>query len=457
MNSLYPNYDTPSSIARHGGIAVPEDTFDDDVNQKRCLSLFNKFRSPLYSVGYANRVELERWKYDRIKKLLTHAYRHVSMYREVYESRRVSPSDFEKLADIEIFPILTKNLIASFPKKDRIASSRNYRTYEARTSGSTGRTFSVFYDRTNALRYSINSYRQFDELVRTGLDWTRPLYVVHHIRGWFSSLQGKLPTFVLSHIESPTEFMKHLEMLRPQVLFTMPGYLREFCLSGLSLRDSPLEVIVTNSESSTREERIELGYKLGVPVFDEYSSEELGIMASECAHRKYHCNEDSTHMEFVPADDPGYLRIVGTDMWNFASPFIRYDHNDLCSAPSEATCSCGRTSRSFDRLFGRMDSNFLRRDGSMVNSAALTNTCDSHFNDSQSGVEEFRFVQRKDGGLELLYQAPLDKLTSDTKLGFSKAISSLFGYAVDVNFVRLHRLPALNSYKRRKVISELTE
>jgi phenylacetate-CoA ligase len=439
------------SILKHESMSVPEDVFDTLRNHDRAYRLWNRFKAGLLQNPYRSREEMEQWRLKRLRRLVDHAFRHVPFYRELYGKSGYEAGGIRSIADLTALPITNKDMLIS-AGDGVLATDRRREIYVSRTSGSTGKTFSVHYNRNNAIWYSLATYRQFSIMLGRPLkekDW---LYVVHFIRGWLSSLNGKYKTFVLSRIEDRGEFVQHLKRLSPAVLWTMPGYLRDLEQGCVSLAKTGVELIVTNSESSTREERIRFEEVFGVKVRDEYSSEELGIIASECEQRHYHVNSDSVHLEFLAAGDREY-EMLGTDLWNFAAPFIRFNHGDLASAPIDSQCACGQASVHFSRLYGRRDSCLVRSDGSLINSSVVTNLGD-HFLVDESLIREFRLLQRKDGDLELSYVTSGADIPQKIKQLFKEALAELFKEEIQLSFSQVPELPAGMSYKRRKVISE---
>lgn len=92
---------------------------------------------------------------------------------------------------------------------------------------------------------------------------------------------------------------------------------------------------MAHSETSSLDERREMSQQLGVPVLDEYSSEELTRIALELPCGHYHLCEDTARIDVV---DPQTLRtiqkgtglIISTNLLNTAMPFIKYVQGDLC-------------------------------------------------------------------------------------------------------------------------------
>jgi phenylacetate-CoA ligase len=105
---------------------------------------------------------------------------------------------------------------------------------------------------------------------------------------------------------------------------------------------------------------------LGLPIHDMYTSEEGGIMATQCPeHGSYHVSETillEVLDEAGRACAPGQTgRIVVTDLVNFATPLIRYEIGDYAEAGSP--CGCGRGLPVIRRFLGRERNLVLLPDG----------------------------------------------------------------------------------------------
>jgi phenylacetate-CoA ligase len=114
--------------------------------------------------------------------------------------------------------------------------------------------------------------------------------------------------------------------------------------------------------------RARLVRMLGLPIEDNYSSQEAGIIALQCpAGELYHTMAESLVVEVL--DEQGRAsaegevgRIVVTDLHNFAAPLFRYELGDY--AEVGGPCRCGRTLPTFRRVLGRRRNLLMKADGS---------------------------------------------------------------------------------------------
>ncbi len=100
----------------------------------------------------------------------------------------------------------------------------------------------------------------------------------------------------------------------------------------------------------------------GVPVYDNYGSHEVGLIAWECqACEHKHISEDTVFCQLVGVDDGLALpegdvgNLVVTSLHRSVPPFIRYNLRDLMTLFPHATCSCGLATRKLSTFLGRSD------------------------------------------------------------------------------------------------------
>ena len=136
-------------------------------------------------------------------------------------------------------------------------------------------------------------------------------------------------------------------------------------------RELDLKIIFSISETIIPGARELIAEKLGAKLVGIYSSEETGFMATECPHRPvYHLCAEMAFVEIV--DDAGVPvapgqpgRVLVTALYNYATPFIRYEIGDVAIA-DPAPCACGRSLPVLSQILGRTRHAFVFRDGKRV-------------------------------------------------------------------------------------------
>ena len=111
-----------------------------------------------------------------------------------------------------------------------------------------------------------------------------------------------------------------------------------------------LNAIVTTSEPVTPTMRRVMGQAYGCRVFEEYSTVENVVFASECEQGRLHVSPDAGVVEIVrpdgtPCGDGEVGEIAATCLLRTYQPFIRYRLGDLAAwdlapCPAGGTCRC---------------------------------------------------------------------------------------------------------------------
>jgi phenylacetate-CoA ligase len=135
-----------------------------------------------------------------------------------------------------------------------------------------------------------------------------------------------------------------------------------------NVRIEGLKFIWTVGETLALPLRQKIESFFGVPVHDNYSSQEMGVIAVQCpVSRCYHVMSESLIVEVIdengqPCRDGEVGQVVVTDLHNFATPLIRYAIGDY--AELGGACPCGRGLPALNRIVGRERNLLVKPDGS---------------------------------------------------------------------------------------------
>jgi len=98
------------------------------------------------------------------------------------------------------------------------------------------------------------------------------------------------------------------------------------------------------------------------PVYDNYGTHEIGLVAFECpVQDRKHINEDTVYIQTVDVDTGVPLAhgskgsLVFTSLHRSVPPFIRYDLRDVMILSEREECACGLCTRKLSLFLGRAD------------------------------------------------------------------------------------------------------
>lgn len=402
--------------------------------------------------------EINEFKLEKLKRLVDFAYEKVPFYRQLYTAVGYEAGSIRSFEDFSRLPVVTKRQMREFDAADLVFSPDNINaTPSTRTSGSSGTPFISFHDHSDIVRDYSEVLRFYNSCLKRPLESGDWIYLIHHAGLWVSSFDGEYRTFQLPDLFPGTPLGQHLEYIRPRILSTLPSYLPVIKDMGLRLSDYGVEAIITNSEYSPQSEREYYAKMLGVAIFDEYSSEEFGLIATQCSHGTYHVVEDGVHVEIVNKDASELGAVVCTDLNNWFMPLIRFEHGDLAREVSlHECCSCGRSGMRISEVNGRSDDAFLTADNRVVPSAAILAAVDDVLVEHDLNLNEFRVIQTSatDILLQTVYVGPTYCEMSKLLDNFKERLIVLFGYSVNLHHQEVGALADETSYKRKCLVRE---
>jgi phenylacetate-CoA ligase len=208
-----------------------------------------------------------------------------------------------------------------------------------------------FSARLSAIRANIGALTLSD-------DWGHPVSLIYET----GQAQGfPINTPIRQQVEWLWQF-------QPGILLVYPNNLKGLLDAWKSdpSRQPPLKHVRTLGETVSGELRRMTQEQCGVPIEDNYSSQEVGTIAIQCpASGLYHIMAEALVVEVLDENNepcregqPG--RVVITDLMNYANPLIRYDIGDY--AIPGPSCPCGRTLPTLKTILGR-ERNLMRLPG----------------------------------------------------------------------------------------------
>jgi phenylacetate-CoA ligase len=399
---------------------------------------------------------------QRLRQIVEHAYRTTAFYRDLMDDAGVKPSDIRTEKDIVHLPTISKVDIQErfesilsdrFTEKDVVVRT---------TSGSSGKMLRVLWE--------------------TDSFWTRlcMYYRCLSMIGYtpFKKLLYFLPTpektgftfglFRQMGLEPKTPFetiRKHLMTFRPDILAIYPSYAVDLgsYLSPEDIRHIGIESISLNSEMILPHDRAEIERKFNCPTYDEYSSVEMGFIASMCKQKNRHVFTDNLVFEILddqgnPCEPGKRGDIVLTSLTNYAMPFLRYRIGDVSHVVDQAPCSCGLPFPVIGPVEGRKDDAFILNDGTDIPAWKIYEIVErplEEFGMDKMVLSDFYLVQKTKDLAHFYYvKGPdfHDSYLSELKQG----IHTLFGRDLAVTIRETDNIDRVKTIKRKYIHRDLT-
>ncbi|MDF2615141.1 MAG: phenylacetate--CoA ligase [Clostridia bacterium] len=326
-----------------------------------------------------SREELEIYQLEKLKEQITLAYENSPYYKKSFDERGVKPEDIKSLADIQKFPILTKQIVRERQDAlpilgDLVTVPEEKVVFISSSSGSTGvptaspfskRDFDEFQDVQSRLFWEAGM-RPSDRYVHAlnfSLFVGGPDVIGAQNLGALCIWAGTLPTDRLLFI---------LQQYQPTAIWTTPSYawyLGETAKQkGIDVaKDLAIKTIIVAGEPggsipATRKAIEELW---DAEVYDFYGiSDIFGACAGACEyHAGLHIAEDHMLVEVVdektglPVKEGERGEMLLTTLRKEARPMIRFKTGDIVTYTNER-CECGRTHKRIE-IIGRTDDMFI--------------------------------------------------------------------------------------------------
>jgi phenylacetate-CoA ligase len=263
--------------------------------------------------------------------------------------------------------------------------------------------------------------------------------------------------YVILDIDTPLDNqVEWLLRRQPKILFTWASNVRRIAghleKTGQTL---DLATIGTSAEPCRDAVKADCRRVFGCEPVDIFGVRELGLVAFPCNKAPvYHLAAESALIEVI-ADDgrparPGETgRIVGTSLYNYHMPFIRYGTGDYVTL-ADKPCVCGRSLPAVSAIRGRARDRYLRRDGTLVFPDVPEILLDEAL-----GAMAWQLVQTAPGALDLRCEATSDERIAEAIPQLAEAVSRGFGEEVRVNPVYVPAQADTPRRKREGFVSEM--
>jgi len=380
--------------------------------------------------------ELEALQNKYLRHLIKHAYQHVPFYHKLFQKRGLRPDDIKTKDDLVKLPITTKKLMRN--NYDWF-SCPVYRLGTFKSSGTSGTPWRY--------HWSHLWIQIWENIIWRGWNWagyTKGKRMASFLSGSLGNVAlapagmiagGNVNTVKLENL------IQQLKAYKPQHFYVFPKAAYIVAKYLLEQNDYSIQVesVITTSEPLYDWQREVIEEVFQCKVFDEWGSNDGANTAHECSeHCGMHHAAERNIIEIVDG------RIIATDLWNYALPFIRYENGDAGIWLDE--CPCGRKlpllkvyGRKYDFIFTKTEIIFPNIIWYRLLNFAV-------------GIDSLQIVQKSLDSIEL----KVVKGRNFSDFEFQRAIAEvkdlLKGMDVKVSF--LDKIPLTPAGKWRNVINE---
>jgi phenylacetate-CoA ligase len=394
---------------------------------------------------------------DRLRKLIDHAYANVPFYKELFDQYGVRPTQIQDTSDLAKLPILSKKDIRDGINSGKLIdqTARLSKLEKNNSSGSTGEPLKFYLDseassikKATAIRaWQWMGFNLGDKILR--ISPLRRNGLIKHVQDIMTRTH-----YMQAYKFNEAEFAKMAKVMiefAPSVLRSYPDPLFLFSKYIKSHGIKPPKLTAINTTGSTLHDayRDYIEDVFSCRIFDSFSCEG-GAGVSQCSHSAaYHVADEYAITEVV--DNTGNHtkmgRLITTDLWNFATPFIRYDTQDMVEI-SEDQCPCGRGLMTIKKIFGRSSDILVTPNKQFL----FANNFTGHFQDI-SGVDQYQIHQKSLNQIAV-YVKTNNKYDSSTSKMIMDLMRGIIGDSVNISIEVVDDIPVSKSGKRRFLIRD---
>ena len=393
---------------------------------------------------------VQAYQKKQIDELMVHAIKNIPFYKNI------------DTIELSKFPIVDKSIIKNNIDQFIAPLTNKNELQRMVTSGSTGTPFVSYQDNNKKRRNSADAL-YFGELA--GFKLGEPLYYLkiwsesNKKSRWIQFLQNVIPIDVI-HLsgDNVSNFIDLLNTTSGR--FHINGYasaLEEICkyldvqTTPVLKRDLKVGSIIAQSEALANETKERLYRYFECQPCSRYSNLENGIIAQQTLKNNtiFKINCASYYVEIlkikedIPADKGELGRIVITDLFNYAMPFIRYDSGDIGRF---AVNKNGKINRSYlSEIQGRKLDLLLDTKGNMVSSYIMYKNMFKY-----PEIDQYQLIQED----KKLYRFVISMKEAFKKEDILKnEFLSYIGTDATFKIEYVDEIPLLASGKRRKIVN----
>ena len=409
---------------------------------------------------------LEERQWNRLKRILAHAYQTIPFYSRRFDEHGVAPDQVQAPADLLNLPVLTKEEIRE-NLDELVCPSAAVRGLPRQTSGSTGSPLRLLKDSTclrvmDSIMYRDHGWFGIEMGQRQARFWGSPASRLGRVKSRLTDLLANRIRFSPFDIsdEACDRFVGAMLRFRPHYVYGYAQTISRFSdyVLGHDVDLGPLHLkaAIVTGEVVRDEQLRNIRAALHCPVSNEYGCTEVGIVAMGCPSGRMHLMIENLFIEFVKDNKHAEPRdegeIVLTELYGELMPLIRYRVGDM-GAAEEGRCECGRGLPLLHRIVGRADEFIVCPGGREVDPIVFEYIL-KEMPARLGKVTKFRIVQEPDFRLtiDLCYLgARPDRLIPALR----EQLESYIGSGFDIEFRLRDDIPPEASGKLRCFISKI--
>lgn len=424
------------------------------IQRTRFSEGFRKMLAEFESHDGWSRDQLLSWRNQRLSEIVAHCYDTVPYYRSVMDEGGINPASIKDEESLRALPIITKADVKANPEAFVSSKAKGMNLLHVHTSGTTGSGFQ--FDSTVECQQA--QFACFWRYYRAhGLDfetWQAQFSSRQAVPQcvctppfWRIDKPGKRYYMSAFH-ESPANMRAYYEVICEKRFSWISGYPSLMVLLAQWMNERGLSFDFVKSVTCGAENLLDhqanaMEAAFGVRPVQTYGQTESVAIFSQGPDGKILVDEDFSVVEFMPENTPGGgFHVVGSCLFNYATPLLRYDTGDIVRLGDQAG-----PRREVASIDGRREDYVHLPDGTKVGKLDHVFKDTPHFQEAQ-------IYQGADYSLCLRVVGEPYLCVEDEKTALSSLRASV-GPNLPMKFEYCAELPRSQSRKLRFVVSDV--
>lgn len=399
---------------------------------------------------------------DMLKKqlsnLIKHVYKNVPFYRTFMMEHNIKPEDIKTIDDLGVFPVIDKSFVKEH-YNEFIAENADEKI-DYYTGGTTGSPFVIKTNKKeiiyNFAVYEANCKHQF------GIKWNDKSAVFlgkkivsnkqKNAPFWRRSKPLQQILFSIYHLNDNTidNYISELRKQKPDFItgYASPVYRIAEYIIKKNLNKLDIKVVFLSSETlnEIQKETIEKAFQC--KVCNGYSQAEGVAFIASDIDDKLHVIPDYGIVEFLSSPFKDTYEIVGTTLFNYTMPLIRYRTYDYCTIKDFRPDNRG-IYPVIESVIGRDDGVIRTSDSRVVSSASLSLVFKEY-----PLVHQVQMVQENMSHINVFVSCDYDKGSIELeRLKYS--IAGIIGKDIDIEIHKVADIKKESNGKTRLIVSKV--
>ena len=345
----------------------------------------NSFKNEYQHINQIkNEKDLLEFQNEHLTKIILHAYYNVPYYHRIFDSIGLVTNDIVRLEKFNKIPILTKDNLRTHYNDLLSKDYLKRKWYQNSSGGSTGEPTRFIQDKNYMKWYMASNDYYYQKILDVDEKNVKKIYLWGSPRDLFKGNIGIKNNFtnwltntvILNSFTMNENKIKSytgtINLYKPVII---RGYadslytIASFCNKNKIKIHSPTRII-SSAETLTPDMRKTIESTFETKVYDFYGSRETASIAGECKEGNIHIFSYNNYIEILDQNGNPSLenqdgRIIITNLHNYSMPLIRYEIGDTATNGPKK-CKCGHFLPCLKKISGRLEEQFIKKDGSIV-------------------------------------------------------------------------------------------